>query len=191
MPRKRVQSPCVLQPFWHKAFFHTSTRLQLTLKTHRSKCEHMQTSGRKPWYCRSPETRPRHRNKSLQAQVGLMWCLGLMLTSAEEWVMPRASWRVSLPAGTHEILNTTAGGYLQPRRLFSVTQYSRWSNAHEWRRLRSVWEVILWPSLCNCKALGTEGKMETRHLFGPSCPHPPATYTTQSNPGAALPAEFR
>lgn len=151
----------------------------------------MQRSGTKPWYCRSPETRPRHQNKSLQAQMGLMWCLGLVLTSAEEWVLPAASWRVSLPAGTREMLSTTAGGYLQPRRLLAVTRYSRWSKAHEWHCLRSVWEVTLWTSLCNCKALGTEGKMETRHLFGPSSPHPPATYTTQSNPRIALPAKFR
>lgn len=188
---KKSSEPLDAPAILAQGFFHTSTRLQLTLKPHRSKCEHMQRSGRKPWYCRSPETRPRHRNKSLQAQVGLMWCLGLVLTSAEEWVIPTASWRVSLPAGTHEILSTTAGGYLQPGWLFSVTQYSRWSNVHEWYCLLSVWKVIHWPSLCNCKALGTEGKMETRHLFGPSSPHPPGTYTTQSNSGAALPAKFR
>lgn len=123
--------------------------------------------------------------------MGLMWCLGLVLTSAKEWVLPAASWRVSLPAGTREMLSTTAGGYLQPGRLLAVTRYSRWSKAHEWHCLRSVWEVTLWTSLCNCKALGTEGKMETRHLFGPSSPHPPATYTTQSNPRIALPAKFR
>ena len=173
------------------ACFHTSTRLQLTLKTHGSKCEHMQGSGTRPWYCRSPQTRPRHQNKSLQAQVGLMWCLGLMLTSAEEWGVPSASWRMSFPAGTCKILSTTAGGYLQPGRLFSVTWYSRWSNAHEWHLLRSVWEVILWSIPSHCKASGTDGKVETRHLYGLSSPHPPATYTIQKNPGTALPAKFR
>lgn len=81
-----------------------------------------------------------------------------------EWVLPTASWRVSLPAGTCEILSTTTGGYLQPGWLFSVTRYGRWSNAHKRLHLRSVWEVILWPTLCNCKALGTEGKMETTYL---------------------------
>lgn len=151
----------------------------------------MRRSGRKPWYCSSPETRPRHQNKSLQAQVGLMWCLGPVLTSTEEWVIPAASWRVSLPAGTHEILSTTAGSYLHPGWLFCVTQYSRWSNAREWHCSRSVWEVILWPSPCNCKALGTEGKMETRHLSSPSSLHPPATYGTRSDPAAAPPAKFR
>lgn len=152
-----------------EGFFHTSTRLQLTLKTHRSKCEHMQRSGRKLWYCRSPETRPRHWNKSLQAQVRLMWCLGPMLTSAEEWVIPTASWRESFPAGTHEIQSTTAGSQLQPRGLFSVTRDSRWSNAHEWHRLRPVWEVILPPSLCNCKALGTQTPIW--RFFSPSSLH--------------------
>lgn len=137
----------------------------------------MQRSGTKPWYCRSPETRPRHWNESLQAQMGLMWCLGLVLTSAREWDIPAASWRVSLPGGTHKMLSTTAGSHLQPGWLRAATWYGRWSKACEWHHLGSVCKLTLSPSLCNCKALGAEGKTETRHLFGPPSPCPPATYT--------------
>lgn len=128
-----------------EGFFHTSTRLQLTLKTHRSKCEHMQRSGRKLWYCRSPETRPRHWNKSLQAQVGLMWCLGPMLTPAEEWVIPTASWRESFPAGTRKIPSTTAGSHYSPGAIFchprQQVKQCPWMTL-----LTAVWEVIPCPS---------------------------------------------
>lgn len=58
--KKKSPEPLDAPAILAEGFFHTSTRLQLTLKPHRSKCEHMQRSGRKPWYCRSPETRPRH-----------------------------------------------------------------------------------------------------------------------------------
>lgn len=149
----------------------------------------MQRSGIKPWYCRSSETRPRHWNKSLQAQMGLKWCLGLVLTSAREWDIPTASWRVRLPGGTHKMLSTTAGGHLQPGQLCAATWHSRWSKACEWHHLGSICKLILSPSLCNCKALGAERKTETRHLFGSSSPYPPATYTTWSNPGRALLAD--
>lgn len=140
-PKKKSPEPLDAPDILAEGFSHTSTRLQLTLKTHRSKCEHMQRAGRKLWYCRSPETRPRHWNKSLQAQVGLMWCLGPMLTSAEEWVIPTASRNARDPKHCR----------WQPPTawvLFSVTQDSRWSNAHEWHCLLPIWEVSLCPSLC-------------------------------------------
>lgn len=188
----------MLKPFWHKAFFgwlwfFFFSHLRKTpadTKKHTgwnvNTCRDLAESHGIAAVLRLGQGT---KTNPLQAQVGLMWCLGPVLTSAEEWVIPAASWRVSLPTRTHEILSTTAGSYLQLGWLFCVTQYSRWSNAREWRCLRSIWEVILWP--CNCKALGTEGQMETRHLFGPSSLHLPATYATWSDPAAALPANFR
>lgn len=165
-----------------EGFFHTSTRLQLTLKTHRSKCEHMQRSGRKLWYCRSPETRPRHRNKSLQAQVGLTWCLGPMLTSAEEWILPTASW-----------------GELPSRNVWDPKHYCWQPPAARgaiFCHLRQQVKQCPWfdtaysPSgkSFSAQASETAKLWEPRHL---SFPHPPHTYSTQSNPSAALSAEFR
>lgn len=169
--KKKSRAPGCFNHFGTRLFFHTSTRLQLTLKTQRPKCEHMQRTGRAPRYCRSPATRPRHRNKSLQAQVGLMWCLGLTLTSAEEWVVRTASWRVSLAAGTRKILSATAG-YLQPGQLSCVTRYSRWSNGHEWHCLRSVClgSLSLTQSLQLHSFGNTEGENGNQTLTWPFSP---------------------
>lgn len=181
-PRKSpepLDAPDVLA----EGFFHTSTRLQLTLKTHRSKWEHMQRSGRKLWYCRSPETRPRNWNKSLQAQVGLMWCLGPMLTSAEEWVIPTASWqRASLKERAGSEALPLAATYSPG--LFSVPRDSRWSNAHELHCSQPMGSHSLPKPL-------TAKLWEHRHLFSLSFPYPPHTYSTQSNPSAAQSAELR